>query len=752
MAEAGLNSIPTDSVKTDSMDTASYAPKSGLGDVTLTKGIPAKGAYALGTPIGPTGYDPELLQNMQKLINEKEKQKNSFLEGLKDATAWWSGGVAGPAEALQNRAMEKDRQDAELFGMKAQLSQAKTSQQLLAQRRSGMLTTLNNLAGGEAGSAGSGGTGGAGPTSGGYNRDVLNRVNELYANGQYDAGDKLLDNHLQEISKINRTAALSKDFYGKTIEVDLGGGKIGYVSVNDVVNGTFKPTPKGQAELKAAKEDATPDAKPPVTGGGYHGVAADVNNPTGIKQNGGFKTYDTPQAGVADTQRLVGTYLSNQGPMANTKVTPENLIGTWITGDAAKGADPQYKMHVDLVKSELDKAGVKLNADGTIPNTPQANAAVTRAKIIGEAGQQNSAKFLPHVTIAPATNVAPAATNVAPAATAPAQVPVAKTLGAGESIVPAPTTTPTTAAAPTVPAVAPAAAPAAAPTTQAQLPAIPPAPPAPTTFAQPAAQINLNAPITAAMRNQPEIDKANAIEGGKQNLVNLGKEEEKLLERTDPNVMAARARDNDYLNVLINKWGGDKNVAGVLNDPGWGSAIATALQQGLSTPFGSLSMPAIVDVLQRTAPHANREEIEASKEIARVLGQRIFDVVKQSKGSSSDRDWVAFKQIAGTADNGWDALQKIQKYDQIAIDTDKKDRQLYNGTFNGSVFNYGKHSINPEREKLYEDHAKRTSEVSRSHFTPTVTPNRPTGVPPGAQYHPETKTWWWQENGKWKKQ
>ena len=153
--------------------------------------------------------------------------------------------------------------------MKAQLSQAKTSQQLLAQRRSGMLTTLNNLAGGEAGSAGSGGTGGAGPTSGGYNRDVLNRVNELYANGQYDAGDKLLDNHLQEISKINRTAALSKDFYGKTIEVDLGGGKIGYVSVNDVVNGTFKPTPKGQAELKAAKEDAIPDAKPPVTKGGY---------------------------------------------------------------------------------------------------------------------------------------------------------------------------------------------------------------------------------------------------------------------------------------------------------------------------------------------------------------------------------------------------------------------------------------------------------------------------------------------------
>ena len=93
--------------------------------VGTVKPAAAKGPYSLGTSTVASGYDPELLQNMQKLIEEKQSQKNSFMENMKDAMAWWSGGVAGPAEALANRAAEKDRQEAELFGMKSQLSQAK---------------------------------------------------------------------------------------------------------------------------------------------------------------------------------------------------------------------------------------------------------------------------------------------------------------------------------------------------------------------------------------------------------------------------------------------------------------------------------------------------------------------------------------------------------------------------------------------------------------------------------------------------
>ena len=697
------------------------APQSGTDVIATSKPTVAKGPYALGQPLGPTGYDPQLLENMQKLINEKQAEKDSFLSGLKDATAWWSGGVAGPAEALQNRAAEKDRQDAELFGMKSQLSQAKIGQELVQQRRNSMLNTLNQLGGTQ------GGGGGGGGTAAGYNPDVLKRVGDLYNQGQYDLGDKVLNEHLEDISKINRTAQVGKDYWTKSIEVQDPNDpkRVILVSPDDINKMNLRPTPKGQAQLQVAQESA------PTTGaGGYHGVAADVNNPTGIKANGGFKTYDTPQAGVADTQTQVGRYLAGQGPMQGVKATPENIIGTWITGNAADGSDPKYANHVNLVKTELQKAGVALNADGTIPNTPQANAAVSRAKIIGESGQQNAAKFLPHVTATPTANLAPAAAG----ATAPVTTPAAAAPVAGGAPTPVSSTPATNVASSGV---------------SGNLPPPPPAPPAPISY-QPSGQVNINAPVTPAMKNQADIDKANAIEGGKVSAQNLGKEEEKLLGRTEPAALSKRAGDNDYLKTLINKWGGNSNIAGVLNDPGWSSAIATAMEQGINTPLGSLSMPAIVDVLQRTAPHATKEEIEASREIARVLGQRIFDVVQQSKGSSSDRDWIAFKQIAGSSANGWDALQKMQKYDEAAIDTDKKDRALYNKTFDGNTFNYAKHSINPERTALYDNYSKTLRDINQTHYVPTKTPPRPSGVPAGAKYSPSQKIWgWFDQNGKW---
>jgi hypothetical protein len=84
----------------------------------------------LPTPTGPgTGVTPELLENMQKMIAEREAQRNSFMENLKDATAWWSGGVQGPGEALSRRAKEREEQALTTFGMKRDLAQYKVAQE-----------------------------------------------------------------------------------------------------------------------------------------------------------------------------------------------------------------------------------------------------------------------------------------------------------------------------------------------------------------------------------------------------------------------------------------------------------------------------------------------------------------------------------------------------------------------------------------------------------------------------------------------
>lgn len=249
----------------------------------------------------------------------------------------------------------------------------------------------------------------------------------------------------------------------------------------------------------------------------------------------------------------------------------------------------------------------------------------------------------------------------------------------------------------------------------------------------------------AAIAAKHELEKSNAIESGKANIKNIQEEEAKLLNRTEPFELQNREGNNQYLGNLVKQWGGNERVAGILNKPGWGNAFANALETGIRTPVGELSLPSIEASILRTAPKATKEEIEANKEIARIMGQRILDVVQRSKGSSSDRDWVAFRQIAGTSSNGWDAINRIQKYDQAALNLDKQDRELYNKTYNGQTFNYAGHSISEERKALLKEYAETLKDINNSKFTSTKVPPRPADVPQGAKFDPEGKKWWWKD-------
>ena len=93
------------------------------------KAVKATGPYALPTPTVVGGVDPALLENMQKLIEEREARKNSFGQAMRDATAWWSGGMAGPGAALAARDKERQEFEATTFGMKRDLAQNKIAQQ-----------------------------------------------------------------------------------------------------------------------------------------------------------------------------------------------------------------------------------------------------------------------------------------------------------------------------------------------------------------------------------------------------------------------------------------------------------------------------------------------------------------------------------------------------------------------------------------------------------------------------------------------
>jgi hypothetical protein len=65
---------------------------------------------------------------MEKLVQEREAQRGGFGEAMRDAQAWWSGGIAGPSEGLAKRAAEKEGFDATTFGMRRDIAQYKQAQ------------------------------------------------------------------------------------------------------------------------------------------------------------------------------------------------------------------------------------------------------------------------------------------------------------------------------------------------------------------------------------------------------------------------------------------------------------------------------------------------------------------------------------------------------------------------------------------------------------------------------------------------
>ena len=116
MALETLNTESSEEKKEPTAPLSAKAPKS-------------SGPYALPTPTSVTGVDPALLENMQNIIAEREARKNSFGQAMRDATAWWSGGMAGPGEALAKRDRQREEFDATTFGMKRDLAQNKIAQQ-----------------------------------------------------------------------------------------------------------------------------------------------------------------------------------------------------------------------------------------------------------------------------------------------------------------------------------------------------------------------------------------------------------------------------------------------------------------------------------------------------------------------------------------------------------------------------------------------------------------------------------------------
>ena len=371
----------------------------------VVKPIAAKGRFATATPSGDVALAPGILENMQRVLEEKEARKNSLAEGIKDVSAWFPGYRGNTAQSLATRAKTREDEIGDIFQMRNQIAQMKAAQQKQANFEA---RRANQLGMGS-------GTGQQGAQSGGMY--MPDHVKVALANAPtQEAYDKIFN---EFAVKYNTNSTM---FTPTVPVVAIGPDGQPYrktVSVDEYRRNQhlYEDTPQTQKAITTAGGAAptTAPAAAPASGA-QPPVSVRNNNPGNLvdPKTGKIRTFDTPEEGEAaldaDVEgKLSGKSESYKQRFGEQSVTPSRLAETWAPAAAPGNSAESTTNYSAAIAKELG-----IGPNDTIPNTPEAIEAVKRAITRFEAGAPAAA---------PVTTAAPTTTTTAAPTAAPTRRP-----------------------------------------------------------------------------------------------------------------------------------------------------------------------------------------------------------------------------------------------------------------------------------------------------------------------------------------
>jgi hypothetical protein len=324
---------------------------------------------------GNTGLiSAELLQNLQDMIKERESRRNSFMENLKDANAWWSGGVAGPGEALRARAAEREGQDASTFGMKSQLAQYKAAQAAAANQATSLRGTLSPTGGVPAGGAPTGGGAPPMPAAVAQEIDRLLSLNPPDVAGAQALRTKYVGNE----SKFDAARNTQGTYFinGKNVNMTPGEYQI-YTQTGKMPGGSSAPveTPTSQAlpHTKPIEKVSAPTGTPvqataPTAGG------VNANNVGNVRPVGSSTGFQQPKD-MSEGLQIMDNNLKAYGDKGIN--TLEGIISRW--------APPSENDTAAYIKSAAQRLGIDPKQPIDLSN-PAVRQAVGTAIMLQEKG------------------------------------------------------------------------------------------------------------------------------------------------------------------------------------------------------------------------------------------------------------------------------------------------------------------------------------------------------------------------------
>jgi hypothetical protein len=287
------------------------------------------------------------LQNMQRLLEQKEAQQGSFLERLKDAKAVFSGYGQEQTMGMDTRNKQREEQAANIFQMRNQIEQQKAAQAQLANIKSedaktgwGMPQTGATAAPGVSST----------PAEGAIPADIVAQYNRiLYTQGMAEA-NKFKNEYLKEKSKASFNPNLDP-----MVKFPIDGQMV------DMTLSQAQKLARGNPQLQTLLEKIAPGST----------TATPSAAPSAGTPSAGTPSAGTPSAGIPSAAKpsaaTPSAPLASKPPVSDTPAatitpirTPSATVGS---GPLPSSADITQRMEIEkereFAKIEADRAEQK---------------------------------------------------------------------------------------------------------------------------------------------------------------------------------------------------------------------------------------------------------------------------------------------------------------------------------------------------------------------------------------------------------
>lgn len=336
------------------------------------------------TPKGTLALDPtqtqSILENMQRIIDQRESALNLFTGGLKDAAAWGSGGIEGPTRGLAVREEQKSKEAKELFDMRTQMATYKAAQ---AQQQAFEKRRAQELGGGEGA--------GAVPAAGGV--QIPPEIRRALANARTQEDyDKIYNAWAQKQAEVSANPEMDVPKVPVVVENPDGTFTRKVISVREYRSNPnlYRDVPETQPALKKVSTDKPGEP-----------LSFRNNNPGNLKdaKTGEFLTFATLEEGKKALDDDLKAKIGGQSSAVKQRfgdvniITPAMLAETWAPATAPGNTQEST---INYSKAIASKLGIDPTAP--IPNTDQARKLVSEAITEFESGK----KAPTAVTTAPA--------------------------------------------------------------------------------------------------------------------------------------------------------------------------------------------------------------------------------------------------------------------------------------------------------------------------------------------------------------